>query len=192
MFGACREDLPPLFAGKFTEARAIDDAGNVAGHAYDDQNNEWAVRWRFQNGAWTIETLDGGQHAAAWGMNSAGDIVGSGCSGTTTPPCQSHSLFWPATGGKTDLGTLGGWQSAAFAINAAQEIVGWSQTSPRGTTHAFIWSPANGMRDLGTLRGDNRSEASGVNNVAADGSRQVVAFGQSSSGNQRAFVATVK
>jgi uncharacterized membrane protein len=185
-----REDLPPLVIGQFAEARGINDAGTVTGMALDANSNSRAVRWTFQNGAWAIQQLDDGSYAGAEGINTGGGIAGHGLPCTATPPCSAHAMFWPATGGKTDLGTLGGQASAAFAINDANEIVGWSSVFPKPATRGFIWSAATGMRALVPLKNDNHTEAYGVNDPQAggDGSRQVVGFSQGKSGVQRAVV----
>lgn len=185
-----REDLPPLVIGQFAEARGINDAGTVTGMANDATGNSRAVRWTFQNGVWEIEQLDDGSYAGAEGINSAGGIAGHGLPCTATPPCSAHAMFWPATGGKTDLGTLGGQVSAAFAINDASEIVGWSSVFPKPSTRGFIWSAAAGMRALPPPKNDNHTEAYGVNDAQAggDGSRQVVGFSQGKSGVRRAVV----
>jgi probable HAF family extracellular repeat protein len=51
-----------------------------------------------------------------------------------------------------DLGTLGGTNSYASAINSNGQVAGRSQTAD-GQYHAFIWSATAGMVDLGTLAG---------------------------------------
>ena len=51
------------------------------------------------------------------------------------------------------LGTLGGAQSWATALNESGEIVGYSEMSD-GSTHAFLYSDGQ-MVDLGTLGGNN-------------------------------------
>jgi uncharacterized repeat protein (TIGR01451 family) len=57
----------------------------------------------------------------------------------------------------TDLGTLGGSNSYAFAINSAGQIAGQSDTA-NGETHAFLYSYADGgMTDVGTLGGRTSS-----------------------------------
>jgi probable HAF family extracellular repeat protein len=61
----------------------------------------------------------------------------------------------------TDLGTLGGGNSAGVDVNARGQVAGASYTAA-GETHAFLWDPAAGLRDLGTL-GENYSFGSGIN-----------------------------
>jgi uncharacterized membrane protein len=52
--------------------------------------------------------------------------------------------------GVTDLGVLpGGSESAAYAINDADQIAGTSDASSSLSIRSFIHSPATGMRDLG-------------------------------------------
>ena len=62
-----------------------------------------------------------------------------------------------------DLGTLGGSDSAALAVNARGQVVGYSSMTRYGAeTRAFSWTQAGGMIDLGTLGGMN-SLAEAVN-----------------------------
>src|SRR5438309_11631370 len=62
-----------------------------------------------------------------------------------------------------DLGTLGGLQSGAGAVNDSGQIVGFSALPVFGA-HAFSWTAAGGMIDLGTLGGTG----SGAGAVAAN------------------------
>ena len=48
-----------------------------------------------------------------------------------------------------DLGTFGGAQSRADAVNGAGQVVGFAGTS-RGEPRAFSWTEAEGMVDLNT------------------------------------------
>ncbi|MBU4274130.1 MAG: hypothetical protein KKA28_20060 [Planctomycetes bacterium] len=60
-----------------------------------------------------------------------------------------------------DLGTLGGSESSAQAINNIGQVAG-SATTSSGQTHAFLYPyPGGPMQDLGTLGGD--SYANGIN-----------------------------
>src|SRR5262245_53751258 len=61
----------------------------------------------------------------------------------------------------TELGTLGGAQSAAYGLNEANQVVGWS-TIETGQNHAFLWE-GGAMTDLGTL-GGTHSRAWAINN----------------------------
>jgi len=51
----------------------------------------------------------------------------------------------------TDLGTPSGQASAAIAVNARGQIVGWSETAT-GEQHATLWQDGE-VIDLGTLPG---------------------------------------
>ena len=53
----------------------------------------------------------------------------------------------------TDLGTLGGDYSVAYAINSKGQVAGYSYTLGN-STHAFIWDKG-AMTDLGTLGGSS-------------------------------------
>ena len=98
---------------------------------------------------------------------------------------SNQAYRWTAAG-RTDLGTLGGNYSSAYAVSANGSVVVGSSTNGIGDTHAFRWTTAGGMSDLGTL-GGNYSEARAL---SADG---IVVAGESLdlSGNFHAFRWTV-
>ena len=52
----------------------------------------------------------------------------------------------------TDLGTLGGNESEASAMNASGKVTGRSLMTGDASSHAFLWD-GNSMQDLGTLGG---------------------------------------
>ena len=72
----------------------------------------------------------------------------------------------------TDLGTLGGTTSEAYAINDAGQVVGTSSLASGATTHAFIYSGGR-MIDIGALDASyQNSYALGIN-----ASGEVVGYG---------------
>ncbi len=81
------------------------------------------------------------------------------------------------------LGTLGGDNSEANAINNRTEVVGFSENR-NGATRAFLWRPGRGMRGLGTL-GGAESQAEDINDAT-----QVVGSSQIANGNDHAFLWT--
>ncbi len=66
--------------------------------------------------------------------------------------CLLACLLAPVAGAQiyrvTDLGTLGGYYSAATGINALGDVVGYADTPDHSSVHAFLWTKATGMRDL--------------------------------------------
>jgi probable HAF family extracellular repeat protein len=97
-----------------------------------------------------IGGLSGTTDAKVAGINQSGQIVGTSA---------NHAFLWDH-GVMTDLGTLGGNQSAAHGINDLGQIVGEASTSS-GEMHAFLWDHGV-MRDLG-IAGET-SSAHGINN----------------------------
>jgi probable HAF family extracellular repeat protein len=59
----------------------------------------------------------------------------------------------------TDLGTLGGTESAGLGINASGQVTGYANITGDSTQHGFLWTPTSpnsasgSMIDLGTLSG---------------------------------------
>jgi probable HAF family extracellular repeat protein len=116
---------------------------------------------------------DNNNSSFAAAMNNEGLIAGYAENGDVDPDTgypEAHAVIWEK-GKIRDLGTLGGAQSAAFALNGLGQVVGGALNTTGdplsadfvtgfgllgfpGTTQvrAFVWQ--NGvMRDLGTLGG---------------------------------------
>jgi probable HAF family extracellular repeat protein len=105
----------------------------------------------------------GGSTSDARGINDAGFVV---CYSLNRSSSYRGFLWNPATKKMSDLGTLGGSASYAYAINNAspQQIAGAGYTAGDAALHAFLYT--NGVKtDLGTLGGTN-SAAYGVNDQA--------------------------
>jgi probable HAF family extracellular repeat protein len=101
----------------------------------------------------------GGSFSNAYGINSAGQIVGVG---RTTGDNSDHATLW-SSGSVFDLGTLGG-NSVAMAINEAGKVVGVS--SPPGNTSpdAILWDGT--LTNLNVLYGTSgNSTAFGINDA---------------------------
>lgn len=126
-----------------SEARAINDAGVVAGYATTAGNAFHAVRWSEQIPT-DLGTL-GGTHSFATGINALGDVVGR----SFMPGDTAEHAFLYSDGVMRDLGTLGGAFSQAFGISDSGVVVGSAGTASAGA-HAFVYSDGV-MRDLNDL-----------------------------------------
>ncbi len=141
--------------GRFSRARAINEAGHIVGAADTDQADaenrpiSHAVLWR--NGeALDLGTL-GGATSTAHDVNSHDQVVGvADLPFDEFEEPRRHAFLWQ-NGRMRDLGTLGGAVSVAYGINDRGQIVGESETR-EGSTHAFLWDNGR-MRDLGSLGG---------------------------------------
>jgi probable HAF family extracellular repeat protein len=132
-------------------------------------------------GGWRVielELLPGGHRGSAEGVNDDGVVVGV----SETADLTNHAVLW-REGRITDLGTLGGWDSAAADVNRHGVVIGWSETRPSRVTriHPFVWTDGR-MTDLGTLGGGN-AWAEAIND---DG--WVVGFSETTDRAQHAFV----
>src|SRR5207249_8231043 len=99
----------------------------------------------------------------AFGINNAGQVVGSG----PGSDWQYPQAYIRSSGGQMNsLGTLEGGvgPSQANDINSAGQAVGWTVTyaSP-SRPHPFLWTPDQGMIELGELAGSEQGEANAIN-----------------------------
>ena len=165
-------DLTP--ASTLSSAAAVNVRGQVVGTRFlrGDLLPRDAHTFLWQAGRFRLIAFAG---ASASDINDRGVIVGA-----RTRPTGTHAFLW-RTGRMVDLGTLGGRQSRAVAINERDHVVG-SSTTASGRLHAFIWRGGR-LVDLGTLPGDTSSEA-----VALNDRDQVIGVSGRPSGATRGFL----
>ena len=126
-------DLGTLGAGYATsEAAALNASGEIVGSSRSASGPARPVLWREGR---VLPLYGGTSYGAAVAINDRGQVIGA-----RVPPGGSVVHAFVSDNGKlTDLGTLGGAESDASAINARNQIVGVSQTR-RGARHAVLWT----------------------------------------------------
>jgi probable HAF family extracellular repeat protein len=173
--------------GDFSVPRDINDRRQAVGFTGTAAGKERPFLWTQETGMQDLQTLGG---AAAEGdandINSATAVVGGVFpTGFGDPDGHGRAFLWRPGQGARDLGTLGGTDANAWAINDYGDITGWA-AMPSGEARPFLWTQAEGMKDLGSL-GGGFSEALNLNEH-----RTVVGLSVDTEGQIQAFVWTAR
>jgi len=151
--------------GSFSDARAINNSGSVVGYSTFIGSDYTNQRPFLYDGFTTTQAQALGGRSYAWGINDINMIVGS------SEVNGDQHAYTNNNGVVTDIGTIGGKYSSAFAVSNSGHVVGYSTIDSNSVKyHAFEYSNGT-MRDIGTL-GGNYSDARGINEkgVIAGGS----------------------
>jgi probable HAF family extracellular repeat protein len=166
----------------YADPYGVNDQAQVVGQSFTARGEPRGFLWSASTGM--LDLIPPGQagtrpEGVAYGINNAGQAVGYARADQYAP---ALAFAWSASGGFRTIGTLGGNESHARAINSTGQVVGESITA-QGADHAFLWNPETGMQDLGAIA--NFSQAYGINNQG-----QVVGWTGTPAGFDRAFVWT--
>ncbi|MGH2470157.1 MAG: hypothetical protein ACRDGF_08785, partial [Chloroflexota bacterium] len=161
-------DLGTLKKSWYSEARGINNVGQVVGDSFSGGFDSNAHAFLYQNGTMQDLGVQGGDSTHARSINSAGEVVG------VANDANGQQAFIHDARGAQPLAGLGR-DSAADSVNRAGDITGFF-ASGRGE-HVFLKN-ASGIHDLRTLAGDVSAYGTAVNSLD-----QVV--GCSSSGANR-------
>jgi probable HAF family extracellular repeat protein len=194
-----KKDLGVLPGGASSGTTWVADNGLIAG---DSQNGETdplvlgfpqirAVLWQ-RNQVIDLGTLEGGYESISTSVNNHGQVVGLATNTIPDPDSmvglgyQTRGFIWE-NGTMQDLGTLGGTDASALAINEHGQIIGNSYTGSEPseicaeagvgtlTTGAFLWDKGT-MVNLGSFGGtctfafalNNRGQVVGGSRFAGD------------------------
>lgn len=157
------QDLGALSGdANFLDPRAINRRGQVGGGMSRPQI------WDPRSGLRTLSSNEAG--GTILGMNDRGEAVGVL---KQADGVGEQAAYWDANHVLRMIGTLGGTNSAAYAINNRSQVVGYAETRTQppsrlppigqGVQRAFFWSPERGMRDLGAFDSTGDSYAYAIN-----------------------------
>jgi len=166
--------------GAVSQAKAVNRAGQVVGTSRDGLGRTRAFLWQENVGIVDLKPLTG-VNTSANDVNENGEITGGGDTGF-----GDFHAYLLSEGTSFDLGTLGGNESEALAVNRRGQVAGHSRIGGAVVKHAFLIPDPGRMVDLGSLGGGGAmSIAHDVNDAGA-----VVGLAETRTGQPHAFLWT--
>jgi len=170
-------DLGTL-GGAVSQGKAVNRRGQVVGTSRDASGRTRAFLWEETLGIVDLKPLTG-VNTSANDINDGSEIVGGGDTGF-----GDFHAYMLSEGTSFDLGTLGGNESEALAVNRRGQVAGHSRSGGAPAKRAFLIAEPGTMLDLGTLGGAT-SIAHDVNDRG-----EAVGLAETTSGGPRAFIWT--
>jgi uncharacterized protein (TIGR03437 family) len=166
-------------------AGAINASGAVLGYVQTSgATGVNSTSWIYSGGQYRVLSSSAASSTAGLAINNNGLVVGSGYFGPA-PSTSQHPAIFNTDGSVKDLGTLGGSQGYAYAVNSSGQVTGCANTSAlyqienavdpfRGTMqgpavetcHAFIYDGTS-MQEI-QIPGANYYSSGGAINDAGD------------------------
>jgi probable HAF family extracellular repeat protein len=182
-------ELLGTLGGTRSWAYGINDLGQVVGESITSDGYKHAFLWENGSivdlgilGEGTVYGTNIYNVSCARSINNMGQIVGYSSHDGSLDWYDDHAFLWE-NGSMIDMGTLGGANSYATAINNLGSIAGHSKTSDE-EEHAFQW--INGvMTDIGSLGGSYYAMTQTTGN---NDNGQIVGVSTNVSENRNAFL----
>ncbi len=155
----------------------LNDSGVCVGHFTDIGQGLPGFHWR--GGVFTPFTVGSQGHTRPTGINAEGAQSGTYLSDTSVGGVlRYHAYLRDPSGAVIDLGTLGGMDSAAAAVNHRRRVVGKARDFGN-RYQAYVWTPATGMMAQPGV-GGGFAEARDINNFdqAVGGADNAAGFRQ--------------
>lgn len=146
-------DLGTLGKNRFSDARAINDSGQVAGDSFSGGFDTNSHAFLYDAAGMHDLGTNGGDRSAARGINASGQVVGIDSSAD-----GQVAVIHDTGGGTRPLAPPNAF--AGNGINDGGHTTGF--ISKAGAHHAFM-TDSSGLHDLGTLPGDKSSYALAIN-----------------------------
>ncbi|MGA3091083.1 MAG: hypothetical protein ABSD75_20945 [Terriglobales bacterium] len=129
---SCFDIVDPL-GSSYTDARGVNDSGEIVGFYIDSANNAQGFLYNGSKETYTTISCAGFTNTLAYGINDAGEIVGAVGSSDTGP----FSAFVYKSGKCTTFSFPKATSTTAIGVNKSGQISG-DYTDSSGVNHGFL------------------------------------------------------